>query len=243
MTGVVLAAGYATRMYPLTRDFPKPLLPVGGRTILDRLMDDVDSLEQVSGTVIVTNGRFEPMFRSWLGSRNFRHGVSILSDGTSDEASRLGAVGDLMLALDALSMDDDILVMAADNLLSFSLGGFCSFALERGCSAVMCHREENPDRLRRTGVAEIDAGMRVIRIQEKPSEPCSTWAVPPFYIYLREHLRSLRDCVREGCATDSPGSLASAMCLRVPVGAYEMPAGRVDVGDVGTYMRIKDTEL
>ncbi|MBO6169029.1 MAG: nucleotidyltransferase family protein [Bacteroidales bacterium] len=249
MKTIVLAAGYATRLYPLTENFPKPLLEIGHNTILGRLLDDVDGIPEVDGHVIVTNGKFAPMFEKWSEEREAtvsgatlssdRKPITVLSDGTFTNVTRLGAVCDLLLAMDKLKIDDDLLVLAADNILDFSLRGFVEEFHRKGTSMIMCHHEPEVYKLQRTGVIEVDDDFRVLQMQEKPQEPVSHWAVPPFYIYRREDLDLVRGAIAGGCGTDAPGSLARYMAGKTVLHAWPMPAGRFDIGSLDTYEQAK----
>lgn len=236
MTNIVLAAGYATRMYPLTENFPKPLLRVHGSTILDSLLQDVDRIPEITSHVVVTNHRFAPLFRKWADSSSYSKRIEIIDDGSMDNEHRAGAVKDLLLAVSGI--EDDFLVIAADNLLDFSLAGFVSFFKEKGTSAIMCHHEPSLEALRRTGVVVIDADNKVLEMAEKPLEPRSHWAVPPFYCYSRKDLPLIRTCLDNGCGFDAPGNLARYLCARTVVHAYEMPGHRIDIGDLETYRKL-----
>lgn len=132
----------------------------------------------------------------------------MIDDGTSTNETRLGAVRDLLLAIDRCGIDDDIMVLAADNILEFPLRGFIDYFREKGTSVIMCHREPELRRLQRTGVIAVDSDMRVLEMQEKPEKPVSQWAVPPFYIYSRSDLPLIRECLDHGCGFDAPGNLA-----------------------------------
>lgn len=235
MINIVIAAGYATRLYPLTENFPKPLLSIGRNTILGRLLDDIDTLPEVTGHIIVTNHRFVSHFNDWLKTEHYSKPIAILDDGTSTNETRLGAVCDLLLALERYRVDDDILVLAADNLLDFSLSGFVKAFKEKGTSMLMCHEQPDVDKLRRTGVIEVDNKMRVLSMQEKPQVPVSHWAVPPFYIYCKKDLELIRDCLNHGCGKDAPGNLARYLVERTVLHAWPMSGSRFDIGTMDTY--------
>ncbi len=232
MKTVFIAAGYATRLYPLTENFPKPLLKVGERSILGRLLDDVDRLPEIDGHVIVTNHRFAHIFRDWLSGTRYTKSVTVIDDGTETNETRLGAVRDLLLAISELGIDDDVMVLAADNILDFSLGGFIDFFREKGTSVIMCHREPDLRKLQRTGVIAVDGQMRVLEMQEKPEKPMSDWAVPPFYIYSRRDLPLIRECLAHGCGADAPGNLAHYLAEASTLHAWRMPGRRLDIGSL-----------
>ena len=211
MKNIVIAAGYATRLGELTRNFPKPLLQIGGSTILGRMLDDIDRIPDIDEHIIITNHRFAPIFEDWARQQSYTKPVTIVDDGTSSNETRLGAVCDLLYAMDKLSIDDDLLVVAADNILMFSFQEFVDFAKSKGTSCIMCHEQPNIERLQRTGVVVLDEDNRVLNMEEKPQVPKSHWAVPPFYIYLRKDLDLVRGSVENGCGKDAPGNLAHYM--------------------------------
>ncbi len=240
MKSIIIAAGYATRLYPLTENFPKPLLKVGSRSILGRLLDDIDRMSEIDEHVIVTNHRFAPIFGQWLEETDYSKPVTIIDDGTSTNETRLGAVRDILLALESKQIDDDIMVLAADNILDFSLSGFVDFFKEKGTSVIMCHHEPELKRLQRTGVIAIDNDMRVLEMQEKPEKPVSNWAVPPFYIYSEKDLPLIRDCMAHGCGFDAPGNLAHYLTEVSTLHAWPMPGARFDIGSLDSYREAQE---
>jgi len=233
MKCLILAAGYATRLYPLTENFPKPLLKVGGKTIVDWLLDDIESCGLVDGYSLVTNHRFAEVFR-----QNLKGSVSVVDDGTSTNETRLGAVRDIEYAIESLSTDDDLFVAAGDNLLDFSLCSFLSYAQGKAASCIMRYFEPAPERLSKSAVVEVGEDDRVLSMQEKPLSPRSNWCCPPFYFYTREDVRLIRQAVEEGCNTDAPGSLMAWISERRPVYAMQMPGSRYDIGNLESYNRV-----
>lgn len=239
MKNIIIAAGYATRLYPLTENFPKPLLKVGGSTILGRILNDVDAFPEIDEHIIVTNSKFANIFKEWASGVALTKPVTILDDGTSTNETRLGAVRDLLMVLERCAVDDDIMVLAADNLLDFSFRGFVDAFKQHGTSMIMCHHEPELRKLQRTGVIAVDEDMLVLQMQEKPEVPVSNWAVPPFYIYRHEDLPLIRDCMAHGCGFDAPGNLAHYLCEIVPMHAWVMPGTRFDIGSLDTYEEAK----
>lgn len=240
MKNIVIAAGYATRLYPLTENYPKPLLKVGARNILERLLDDVDALPDIDAHIIVTNHRFAPIFEQWAASSSYRKPITIIDDGTTTNDTRLGAVRDLLLALEREKVDDDIMVLAADNILEFSLSGFVDFFKEKGTSVIMCHHEPELKKLQRTGVIAVDDRMKVLEMQEKPAEPVSDLAVPPFYIYSKDDLPLIRECQAHGCGFDAPGNLAHYLAEASTLHAWKMPGSRFDIGSLDSYQEAQE---
>ena len=258
MKNIVIAAGYATRLGELTKNFPKPLLKIGESTILSRMLDDIDAIPEITEHVIVTNHKFAPIFAQWAKDQGQRDSVkgedasdfrshtldsnmrwnkpiTIVDDGTETNDTRLGAVCDILFAMDKLNIDDDMLVVAADNLLFFSFQEFVDFALEKQTSCIMCHEQPSIEKLQRTGVVELDENWRVLGMEEKPQVPKSHWAVPPFYIYLQKDLDLVRHSVENGCGKDAPGNLVHYMVEHTVMHAWPMSAGRFDIGSLDTY--------
>ncbi len=233
----ILAAGYATRLYPLTENFPKPLLKVRDKTILDWLIDDVDSLGSVDEYVVISNHKFADCFRAWATEKVQK--ITVIDDGTSTNETRLGAVKDIQFAIDKLSLDDDILVIAGDNLLDFSLTKFVVYAKEKGTSCIMRYYEGSTQKLQKSGVVEVDENDKILRFAEKPAEPKSNWACPPFYYYTKEDTRLVKKGIEGGCGVDAPGSYIAWLCTQTKVHAMEMPGKRYDIGNFESYERVQ----
>jgi len=240
MKNIVLAAGYATRLYPLTENFPKPLLEIGGISILDRLIADIDSIDEVDEHIIVSNHKFLHHFEKWAASSRYTKTITIVDDGSVANENRLGAVKDLLLAIESKQLyDDDLLVIAADNVLTFSFRGIVDYFREKQTSLIMMHYEPELTALQRTGVIVVDAGGKVLEMQEKPRNPKSNYAVPPFYIYKKSDIKLIQECVREGCNTDAPGSLVIGMINKTVFHAWQMPGERYDIGTLEQYNNLK----
>ncbi len=237
MKCLILAAGYATRLYPLTENFPKPLLEVKGKTILDWLLDDIDTLGAVDQYVVISNHKFAHHFDSWAKTKKQR--ITVVDDGTDTNETRLGAVRDIKFAIDKLSLDDDMLVIAGDNLLDFSLTEFIRYALDKKTSCIMRYYEARPEKLRKSGVVSVDAQDRVLEMQEKPDEPKSNWCCPPFYYYTAEDAGLIGEGIESGCGVDAPGSYISWICKKVTVHAMEMPGRRYDIGNLESYNQVQ----
>ena len=235
MTSIILAAGYATRMYPLTLNYPKPLLEVGGKKIIDWLIEDLEKAG-VERTVVVSNHKFISQFQAWAEGRE---NIIVLDDGSEDNDHRLGAVKDIEFAIEEANIDDDIVVLAGDNVLNFSLSSFIEYGRKRKTSCIMRHEEKDENKLRKTGVIEINEDELVLNMEEKPQEPKSNWAVPPFYYYTKEDKDLIKEGIASGCGTDAPGSFVSWLVKKRPVHAYKMIGDRFDVGSIEGYERIK----
>ncbi|MBP3750255.1 MAG: nucleotidyltransferase family protein [Prevotella sp.] len=235
MKNIVVAAGYATRLGDLTKNFPKPLLKIGESTILGRMLDDIDTIPDIDEHVIITNHKFASIFEDWAKEQHYTKPITIVDDGTSTNDTRLGAVCDLLYAMDKLHIDDDMLVVAADNLLFFTFKDFVDFAKSKQASCIMCHEQPSIEKLQRTGVIVMDENNKVLNMEEKPQAPKSHWAVPPFYLYMKKDLDLIRHSVENGCGKDAPGNLAHYLVDNTDMYAWQMNAGRFDIGSLDTY--------
>ncbi len=238
MKCLILAAGYATRLYPLTENFPKPLLQVGEKTILDWLVDDIDTAGLVDEYVVISNHKYAHHFEDWAKTKAMK--VTVVDDGTSSNETRLGAVKDIQFAIDTLGLDDEMLVIAGDNVLDFSLTRFLVYAKEKGTSCIMRYYEGAQRKLVKCGVVQVDGQDRILGMEEKPAQPKSNWCCPPFYYYTREDARLVAKGIEAGCGTDAPGSYIAWLCTQTPVHAMEMPGKRFDVGNLESYNKIRE---
>lgn len=227
-------------MYPLTEHFPKPLLVIKGKSILDHIMCDVDTMPEITRHIVVTNHKFVQHFADWKAQSNYSKPIDIIDDGSVDNEHRIGAVKDLLLAIRQENIKEDIMVLASDNILDFSLRGFVNFFVEKQTSIIMTHFEDSISALQRTGVVCLDENRKVLLMEEKPQEPKSHWAVPPFYIYAKSDLPLILTCIENGCGFDAPGNLAHFLCERSVMHAWEMTGKRIDIGNIETYNKLKD---
>lgn len=238
MKCLILAAGYATRLYPLTENFPKPLLEIRGKTILDWLVDDIDTIGLIDEYVVISNHKYAHHFENWAKGKTMK--VTVVDDGTSSNETRLGAVKDIQFAIETLKLDDDMLVIAGDNVLNFSLTKLLAYAMEKKTSCIMRYYEGEEKKLQKCGVVQIDADDRILSMEEKPANPKSNWCCPPFYYYTREDARLVAKGIEASCGTDAPGSYIAWLCTQTPVHAMEMPGKRFDVGNLESYNKIRN---
>lgn len=237
MKCLILAAGYATRLYPLTENYPKPLLEVRGKTILDWLVDDIDTLGVVDEYVVISNHKYAHHFDAWAKTKKQK--ISVVDDGTVSNETRLGAVKDIQYAIDALGIDDDMLVIAGDNVLDFSLTKFIQYAKEKQTSCIMRYFEPEYKKLLKSGVVTVDDDDRVLNMTEKSSTPATNWCCPPFYYYTKADARLVQKGIDSGCGTDAPGSYIAWLCKQSAVHAMQMPGKRYDIGDLASYEKVR----
>ena len=237
MKCLILAAGYATRLYPLTENFPKPLLNVGNKTILDWLVDDIDTAGLVDEYVVISNHKYAHHFETWAALKPQM--ITVVDDGTSSNETRLGAVKDIQFAIDTLSLDDELLVIAGDNVLDFSLTRFVSYAKDKGASCIMRYYEPADAKLVKCGVVEADDNDKILSMEEKPAHPKSHWCCPPFYFYIKEDIKRIAAGIQAGCGVDAPGSYMAWLSTQTNVYAMEMPGRRYDIGNIASYEQVQ----
>jgi glucose-1-phosphate thymidylyltransferase len=224
---LVLAAGYATRLYPLTRDRPKALLPVGGRPMADWLLDRLEPIE-FDAKYVVTNARFFGQFREWAEGKD----VTVVDDGTTSDDDRLGAIGDIGFVIEREGLDDDLVVVAGDNLFSEPLADFGRVARERGAPLLAIHDVGDLELVRgRYNSIEVDAHGRITYFEEKSEEPRSTLSGIALYFYPRDTLPLIREYLAGGNNPDQPGRLIQWLYPRVDVYTWHVPGQWYDVGD------------
>lgn len=230
MKALLLAAGYAMRLRPLTEQTAKPLLPVGGRPMIDWILEAIEASGTVDGINVVTNAVYAEAFERWGAER----GVVVWNDGTSSNDDRLGALGDIRFAVERGRLDEDgdgLLVIAADNLFEFALADYVDFWFEKGGSALAVHRLADPSLASLYGVVELDRNERVVGMQEKPEHPRSDLVSTATYLFSREHLAVLERYLDEGNAPDPPGAFLAWLCEREPVYGFRFSEAWLDIGD------------
>jgi glucose-1-phosphate thymidylyltransferase len=223
MKALILAAGYATRLRPLTDSIPKQLLPVGGRPMVDWILDRIveTSADEIH---LVTNARFATDFARWADGKD----VVVHNDGTTSNEDRLGAIGDLHF----VALDDDLLVVAGDNLFDYSLADYEAFwRAHPGASAVAVHDVGDPELAKKYGIVDVTEDDRIVGFVEKPEDPRTTLCATATYLYVREHVRRVSTYLEEGNLPDAPGNFLAWLHTRAPVYAYRFPGEWYDIGD------------
>lgn len=240
MKCIILAAGYATRLYPLTKDRPKPLLEVAGKTILDYLLEKIEKVAAINEVIVVTNDKFATHFEDWAKDAPYSKKITVVNDGTTTNDNRLGAIGDIQFVLDQLNIADDLMILAGDNLFDFELTDYVAYFNEVGTDCITAYQEENMDQLKRAGVVELDENGKVLSFEEKPQAPKSNYAVPAFYIYKKETLPLFAQYLAEGNNPDAPGHFVPWLLKQKEVHAYRFPGQRYDIGTLESYERVQE---
>ena len=238
MDGLILAAGYATRLYPLTKNMPKALLPMGKGTMLDVLMKKLIVVPELESIHLVTNHRFAEQFQTWADKVHPIYGrltPQIWDDGTVDNETRLGAIGDMQYVIRQAGLSEDLLVAACDNLFSFDLRDMAEEFRRTGQDTICAQRMANKEELRRYAIALLDKDGTVVDLEEKPSNPKSDLAVFAIYMYRKDTLPLIEQYLSEGNTSDSPGHFPGWLYTKKPVHTFLFSGACVDIGTVEAY--------
>jgi glucose-1-phosphate thymidylyltransferase len=227
LKAVILAGGYATRLYPLTRDRPKHLLEVDGRPLLELLLERLP-LGELDAVYVVTNAKFADRFREWAES--YPADIIVLDDGTTSEEDRLGAIGDLQLVIESEGLDEDLIVAAGDNIFTERLDDFARFGRERDAAAIAVYDVGDLEAMKQLSSIGVDADSRLVTFEEKPEQPESTLAGIALYFYPRAILPLVGEYLAEGNNPDQPGRLIGWLYERTPVYAWRVPGRWFDIG-------------
>lgn len=231
MKGLILAAGYGTRLYPLTLDRPKPLVKVGGQTILERLLRKFEMLESCDKVYIVTNDKFYSMMVKWVRDRSFSVELGVVNDHTNSNEDRLGAIGDINLVLEKEDPCDDMLIVAGDNLFEFEIGDFVRFARKKDKFSVALFDVKDRTLAQKYGIVSLDQDQKVSDFEEKPPKPKSTLASTGIYYFPESKLSLMVEYMRTGLVKDAPGNFVKWVSENDGVFGYSFTEGWYDIGD------------
>lgn len=235
MDCILLAAGYATRLYPLTENMPKALLKLGNKTILDMIVDKIEEVEDVNNIYIVTNHKFYQNFTAWADKYRGNKKVSVLNDFTTNNDNRLGAIGDIQYVIEKKNIVDEILVMASDNIFDFSLNEFVELYRENNADTICANKVADKEEIKSMGVAELDKDGFVCGFEEKPAEPKSDLGVSPFYLYKKDTVKMIKQYLDEGNNKDAPGNFIPWLIGHKPVFCFCTDGMRLDIGTPKAY--------
>lgn len=234
MKALILAAGYGTRLYPLTRDKPKPLLPVAGRPMLEHILKKIEKVEEVDKIYVVTNEKFAGHFRDWKDTCQSRKEIKIINDATISDEDKRGAIGDMQLVVEKEGVNDDLLVVAGDNLFRFNLGDFVTFFRKKGTS-VGLYDFQDREAVKRYSIVEVNEDKKIISFREKPSHPATTLIAICLYLFPREKLNLISEYLKEGNNPDAPGFYIAWLHRREPVYGFVFEGKWYDIGDLKCY--------
>ena len=230
---IVLAAGYATRLYPLTLNRPKPLLPVAGKPMMEHVLDHLMPIDEIDEIFIVTNAKFVDHFQKWANAYKTGHkvrSIQIIDDGSTDDSNKLGAIGDANLVLNQAHIDDDIIVVGGDNLFSQTLERFGDYCRDKKAPVLGVYDVGNLEEIKKYNAIEIDDQDRITFFEEKPEHPKSTLTGIALYYYPKASLPLIHQYITEGNNADQPGRLVQWMYPRTPFYVWRIPGIWFDVG-------------
>jgi glucose-1-phosphate thymidylyltransferase len=233
MKVIILAAGYATRLYPLTENQPKPLLPVAGKPMIEYVLDNLAPIGGIDRIYVVTNNKFAGHFQKW--SDHYREtkaklNFTIVNDGSTDDTNKLGAIGDMHFVLKSQNVDDDLIVVAGDNLFSERLEGFGQFIREKNAPVLAVYDVGNLEEIKKYNAISVDAGGRITFFEEKPKNPTSTITGIALYYYPKATLPLIRQYIADGNNPDQPGRLVQWLYPRTPFYTWKVPGIWYDIG-------------
>lgn len=239
MKAIILVAGYATRLYPLTENMPKALLPVGGKTIIDYIVDEVNTIDDITDIYVVSNHKFADHFEKWSKERKNVKNIEVLDDGTETEATRRGAIGDIYFVIKEKNIDDDIVVIAGDNFFTYKLKSYYNYFKKVNSDCVCVKQFDDKEMIKQLGVALLDENNKVIDLEEKPSCPKSDKAVFATYMYKKDTVPFFEKYIEEGNKQDAPGYFIQWLYKISDIFAYEMEGDCFDIGTHEAYEEIK----
>lgn len=238
MKAIILAAGYATRLYPLTLHTPKALLPIGKKPIIDFIVEQMNTIDELDGIYVVTNSRFAKDFDAWAKATKSRLPITVLDDGTTDDSNKRGAIGDISFVIDEMRIDDDLMVIAGDNFFTYSLRDYVDYfrRKERDCVCVKVWEDEKT--LSQFGIALLDKDGKVLEIEEKPEHPKSNTVVFAAYLYRRDTVPLFAAYLAAGNKPDAPGNFPAWLYRRKEVYAYTFEGECYDIGTPDSYREV-----
>lgn len=231
MDAIVLAAGYGTRLYPLTENTPKPLLNVAGKPIIEHIIRKLEEVNALNKIYIVTNDRFEQHFRKWLDNFDALKPIEIINDGTANNEDRLGALGDMHLAINTKDMSDDLIVVAGDNLFELSLSEAANFFKNRKSNVIVLHDVKDIELAKHYGIVEINNNL-VVNFEEKPINPKSTLASTGIYIFPKKTIALIKKYIAQGNNPDKTGSFIEWLHKRDKVHSFVTDKKWYDIGSL-----------
>ncbi len=240
MKAILLVAGYATRLYPLTINTPKALLPVNGKAIADYIVDQIETIDDIDEIYVITNHKFVEQFEKWAEEHNSSKPISIIDDKTESEETRRGAIGDILYTIKEKNIDDDVMIIAGDNLFTYNLAEYYRFFKQKNSDCVCVKVFNNKEMLKQFGVALLDNDSKVIDVEEKPENPKSNNVVYATYIYKRETVPLFEKYIEEGNKPDAPGNFVVWLYNKKNVYAYEFKEECYDIGTPESYKMVCD---
>ena len=242
MKGIILAAGYATRLYPLTKDKSKPLLPVQEKPIIDYILKKMEGLTDLDKVYVVTNNKFYNGYVEWSANSPFSKEIVIVNDNTLEDETKLGAIGDIDYVMKSQGIDDDVLIIAGDNLFNFNIESFIKKGYNVKPSASMgVYDIKDIKAAHLYGIVALDENGLIIEFQEKPDEPKSTLAAVGIYFLPKDIARLITDYLSEGNSSDQPGHFMTWLSKQGKLYGFELVGDWYDIGSIESYNKANES--
>jgi glucose-1-phosphate thymidylyltransferase len=248
MKVIVLCAGYATRLYPLTLDKPKPLLAVKGKPILEYIIDSLKTVDQktahISTVYVVTNDKFHTHFERWAKAYSgpgLPFSIQVLNDKTTSNDDRLGALGDINFAVEQAGINEETMVIGGDNLFDMDLNNLVKLHKEKNATVLAAYDMQDPEKCaRRYGVLVMDQSYRIVEFEEKPEKPAAATASTAIYLFTKADLSTLRYYLHRGEKTDNLGDFIAYLISQQEVYGFPFDQGWIDIGSKEELMRAEE---
>ena len=237
MKALLLAAGYAIRLYPLTLNKPKPLLPVAGKPVIEYMLDIVEPIKEVDEVFVVTNDKFHRHFEEWGARVSSKKKITIVNDGTLTNEDRLGATGDMEFVIEKKKINDDLLVLAGDNIFTADLTGFLNFSVSKRPSvSIGLYDVKDLALAKKYGIVSLDSSKKIVEFREKSDNPASTLAAMCLYFFPEEKLDIVKTYLSADIAKDAPGYFLEWLSKKEAIFGYVFKNEKwFDIGDKKSY--------
>jgi len=241
LKALILSAGYATRLWPLTKNKPKPLLDVKGKPIIEHILSHLKEMDKIDKIYVVTNEKFTPEFEDWAAGFKFPKPIKIVNDMTISNEDRKGAVGDMHYAIQEEKIDDELLVIAGDNLFEYKISDFYKFYLQKKSSVLACKDLGGKQEVAgKFGVVEIDENKKIIGFEEKPQDPKTSLAATACYLFTKEDVAEIKKYMEFGNKPDNPGDFIKWLSNHKPVYAFIFKEQWYDIGSFESLGRARE---
>ena len=241
MKALILAAGYATRLYPLTLDTPKPLLPIGNKPMIEYIVNKINQVGDIDEIFVVTNDKFFNAFDEWNSNFQSTKPIKIINDNTTSNETRLGAIGDIEFVIDKEKINEGLLVIAGDNLFEFSLVNFCNFFKQKKSTSVGIYDIKDKSKAaNKLGVVELNDDSKIIGFEEKPAEPKTSFVSTACYLFTSSDLLELKKCIEENNKPDNTGDFIKFLSTKKPVYGFVFSESWFDIGSHDQYDEVNE---
>jgi glucose-1-phosphate thymidylyltransferase len=234
MKALILSAGYGTRLYPLSENKPKALLPIGGKPMVEHIIEKVEEIAEIDEVCMVVNQKFYEGFKHWMGGFKAKKRIRLFNDGSTDDSNKLGAIGDIRFAIERGGLSEDLLVVAGDNLFDFDMRPFVDFFDQKG-TTIGLYRVQRTELARRYSVVELNEKQRLLSFEEKPEHPRTNLIAICMYLFPKVKLELVSQYLEEGNNPDAPGYYIKWLVENEAVYGFPFSGRWFDIGDFKSY--------